>query len=495
MRRDGPDYLRWISIGFLLIAVAIVFYELVAFSRERARLPDQLVIAGVPVGGLDKTEALERLLQVYSTPLELHYESEIILLNPSAVGYRLDTEVMLAASELARTGTDFWSGFWDFLWNRPGEQASIPLKSEFSQSEIENSLRDISSRYDQPPKPAEPIPGSPTFSAGEAGQVLDVARARELISEILNKPSDRVVILPVVSQLPPRPSLPTLEILLKQNLEVAEFNGLGVMYLQDLQTGDEIHFALLGGEEIDVTPDIAFTAASTIKIGVMTTFYRYFDPPLDEEAERWLYEMIVLSGNATSDWLVERLELNDEIGNPGPVVVTNTLRDLGMESTFLGGYFRAGAPLLIQPQTSGNQRPDITTSPDPYNQTTASEIATLLVDIYRCAQGGGAIRAAFGQDVSVEECDHMLDLLSQNKLGYLIEAGVPEGTRVAHKHGYTDSPLDYVVDTGIVYTPGGNYVLSVFLWNDPPMIWDPTARMVSDLSRAVYNFFNPPLGR
>lgn len=494
MRRNGPDVLRIFSIGFVIVAVALIFFELVTFSRERARLPDRLVIAGVPVGGLDKSTALERLLQVYSTPVELYYGDRLILLNPATVGYRLDTEVMLAASELARTGTDFWSGFWDFLWNRPGESVAIPLKSEFSQSDLESSLRDIALRYDQSPRPAEPVPGSSNFTPGEAGQVLDIARARELIGEMLNQPRDRQVILPVVSQAPSRPSLATLKILLEQNLEVADFTGLGVIYLQDLQTGDEIHFAVLAGGEIEVDPDVAFTAASTIKIGVLTTFYRYFNPPFDEEAERLLYETIVLSGNASSDTLVERLEFYDEVGTPGPVIVTNTLRELGLESTFLGGYFRPGAPLLIQPQTPGNQRLDITTSPDPYNQTTASEIASLLVDIYRCSQGGGAILAAFGGDISVEECDQMLNLLSQNKLGALIEAGVPDGTRVAHKHGYTDSPLDYVVDSGIVYTPGGNYALSIFLWNDPPMIWDPTSRLVAELSRAVYNFFNPPIG-
>ncbi|MCH7586595.1 MAG: serine hydrolase [Chloroflexi bacterium] len=493
MRRGGPDLLRLISIGLLLLAVSLVFYELVTFSRERARLPDQLTIAGVPVGDLEKTEALERLLQVYGSPVELFYGDEVILLNPSSVGYRLDTEVMLAASELARTEVEFWSGFWDFLWNRPGEPNSIPLKSEFSQSELEMNLRDIALRYDKPSKAAEPIPGSPTFAPGESGRVLDIARARELVGEILNTPVNRRVNLPVVAEAPPRPTLPTLQILLKQILKVTEFDGLAVIYLQEMQTGDELHFAILAGEEIEVEPDIAFTAASTIKIGVMTAFYRYFDEPLDEEAERWLYEMIVLSGNATSDWLVERLEGIDELGSPGPVLVTNTLRDLGMESTYLGGYFRIGSPLLIQPQTSGNQRPDITTSPDPYNQTTASEIATLLVDIYRCSQGGGALMAAFGGVITAEECANMLDLLSQNKLGYLIEAGVPDGTRVAHKQGYTDSPLDYVIDTGVVFTAGGNYTLSIFLWNELPMIWDPTAKLVSNLSRAVYNYFNPPL--
>jgi beta-lactamase class A len=494
MRRNGPDFLRWVSIGLLVIAIGLVFYELVTYSRERSRLPNQLTIAGVQVGGLAQTNALERLLQVYGTPVELQYGEDIIHLNPASVGFRLDTEVMLAAAELARTETDFWSGFWDFLWNRPGESRSIPLRSEFSQSELETSLQDIAIRYDLPPKPAEPRPGSPTFTEGEPGRVLDIARARELVGEILNSPSNRKVILPVIAEAPARPSFRTLEILLKQNLNVAEFDGLAVIYLQDLKTGDEIHFTLLEGEEIETEPDVAFTAASTIKIGIMTEFYRLFDEPLDEEADRWIYEMIVFSGNDTADWLVERIEDNTPTTIPGPLAVTNTLRELGLESSFLGGYFRPGSPLLIFPQTPGNQRTDITTSPDPYNQTTAAEIATLLVDIYRCSQGGGALLAAFPEDINVSECDKMLDLLAQNKLGYLIEAGVPEGTRVAHKHGYVDSPLDFVVDTGIVYTPGGNYALSLFLWNDPPMIWDPTSKLISDLSRAIYNYFNAPLG-
>jgi beta-lactamase class A len=490
MRRDGPDFLRWVSIGLLVIAIGLVFYELVTYSRERARLPNQLTIAGVPVGGLSQTDALERLLQVYGTPVELQYGENIIHLNPASVGFRLDSEVMLAAAELVRTETDFWSGFWDFLWNRPGETRSVPLRSEFSQTELETSLRDIAARYDLPPKPAEPIPGSPTFTAGEPGRVLDIARARELVGEILTSPTNRNGLLPVIAEAPARPGIATLEILLKQNLNVAEFDGLAVIYLQDLQSGDEIHFALLAGEEIETEPDIAFTAASTIKIGIMTSFYRLFDEPLDEEADRWMYEMIVLSGNDTADWLVERIESNNPIGTPGPLAVTNTLRELGMESTFLGGYFKLGSPLLIFPQTPGNQRVDVTTSPDPYNQTTAAEMATLLVDIYRCSQGGGALLAAFPDDISVDECDKMLDLLAQNKLGYLIEAGVPEGTRVAHKHGFVDSPLDFVVDSGIVYTPGGNYVLSIFFWNDPAMIWDPTSKLMSDLSRAIYNYYN-----
>jgi hypothetical protein len=86
----------------------------------------------------------------------------------------------------------------------------------------------------------------------------------------------------------------------------------------------------------------------------------------------------------------------------------------------------------------------------------------------------------------------MLDLLSTNVLGTLIKGGVPEGTRVAHKHGWRSSPLDMIGDAGIVFTPGGDYALSIFLWNEQEMIWEPTSRLVADLSRAAYNYFNPP---
>jgi hypothetical protein len=35
-------------------------------------------------------------------------------------------------------------------------------------------------------------------------------------------------------------------------------------------------------------------------------------------------------------------------------------------------------------------------------------------------------------------------------------------------------------------------VLSLYLWNDQEMIWDPVSRLVAELSQAVYNYFNPP---
>ena len=65
----------------------------------------------------------------------------------------------------------------------------------------------------------------------------------------------------------------------------------------------------------------------------------------------------------------------------------------------------------------------------------------LLSDIYQCAEtGGGALIAAFPDKITSEICQQMITFLAADKIGVLIEAGVPEGTQVAHKHGWISEP-------------------------------------------------------
>jgi beta-lactamase class A len=487
MSTRGPNLLRWVSIGMLLAAVVLFFVELVLYSRQRAAMPEGLSVAGVPVGGLDQPAALERLAQTYSTPVELFYGDQLILLNPSQIGYRLDTEAMMAAAELDRTGPGFWSGFWDYLWNRPGEPTNIPVRSEYSESELETFLKDVGARYDQPPLPPRPVPGTTQFEPGTSGKVLDVARASELIGEALNQPSARQVTLPVVDSQPGRPNLATLGTLLKQILQVQEFNGLADIYVMDLRSGEDLHVLNLNGQDLPGDPDVAITAGSTIKVPIAISYYRYFDTPLSSEAQGWLKDMLTLSGNDSADSLMEQMDRFQ-----GPLKVTDTMQALGLDSTFIAGYFHLGAELLKRYQTPGNTRSDINTQPDPYNQTTATQMGVLMADLYRCSKGGGALLAAFPGELSSDECQAILDLMVQNKIGVLIEAGVPDGTEVAHKHGWTDSPLQWLGDAGIVYTSAGDYVIAVYLWDQQEMIWNPASELVADLSRATYNFFNSP---
>jgi beta-lactamase class A len=76
----------------------------------------------------------------------------------------------------------------------------------------------------------------------------------------------------------------------------------------------------------------------------------------------------------------------------------------------------------------------------------------------------------------------------------LITAGLPEGTQIAHKHGWITDPKDGLIhsmsDVGVVYTPGGNYILSVFIHQQTQLLFDPANLMVANISKAVYNFYN-----
>jgi beta-lactamase class A len=100
--------------------------------------------------------------------------------------------------------------------------------------------------------------------------------------------------------------------------------------------------------------------------------------------------------------------------------------------------------------------------------------------------------AVFPGEITQEECRQMIEYLANNKIGVLIEAGVPDGTRVAHKHGWVsvNGIINTIGDAGIVYTPGGNYVLVVFLYHPQQLIWEPASKLIADLSRAVYNYYN-----
>jgi beta-lactamase class A len=273
---------------------------------------------------------------------------------------------------------------------------------------------------------------------------------------------------------------------------VSDFDGLIGLYMADLQTGQEIHFAINGRQEITAEPGIAFTASSTIKIPIMVSYMLNRGPEIDPDAHRLLLDIFQKSDNNSTDALMERLEQTQ-----GPVMVTRDMETIGLRNTFIGGFFYLGAPnMLPDRQTPANERVDVFTDPDPYTQTTPSEIGTLLTDIYLCAEtGGGALLATFPTRLSPDLCQTMIDYMAQDKFGSLIQAGVPDGTLVAHKHGFVRDQVDVVhdiSDTAIVYTPGGDFVLSIYTYHSVQAVWEVVNPLVVQLTQTVYNYFNLP---
>ncbi len=492
--RKNLSTLRWVSVIFIFLAVILTVIQLVSYSRQRVGFPPGMVIAGVPMGGLNRQQAAERLVQAYGLPIELRYGEANIQIKPGVVGFEIDLESMLSAADLQRVNQPFWEAFWDNLWNRLPTPAEVPLSSNLTEDRLRNFLKDeIAARYDQPPSAASPVAGTTEFQTGEAGTVLDVDRAVILIGDALKSPSARVVNLPISRVAAPRPSLQNLQILLQQIVTTAGFDGLVEIYLHDLQTNEILHFASQMSEP--VTPNVAYTAASTVKIPIMVSAFRRLNEPTSQEALDLVSLMIDRSENPPADALM-RTYL-DAVS--GPLLVSQDMQAIGLQNTFLAGYFYQGAPLLKSFVTPANSRTDIFTNPDLYNQTTAGDLGMLLEDIYLCANtGGGTFAAAFPGEVTQNECRQMLAYLARNKIGVLIEAGLPDGTQFAHKHGWITDPADGVIhtigDTGIVYTPSGNYIITIYVYHPVQVVFDPINVMFSQLSRAVYNYFNLSAG-
>lgn len=489
--RNTNTILRGLSILFLTAALVLTITSLISYSRQRNNYPAGMTIAGVSVGGLNPAQASQRLLEVYTSPIEILYNDSVINIEPGTVGFEVDIETMLAAADLSRTGGSFWGGFWDFIWNRTPPETQIPLSSSISEQRLREYLQnEIAARYDQPPSPAQPIPGGTSFLPGEPGQILDLDRAVLLITDSLRSPTKRSIALSFIRTSAARPTIENLEILLKQIITISDFDGLIGFYMMDLQSGQEIHFAMNNKQEISVEPDIAFTASSTIKVPVVASYLINRGSQLDAATTDIISRVLGKSENSATDLVLERIDKNN-----GPIIVTRDMESIGLQSTFLGGMFFLGAPNLLPGRlTPGNQRDDIFTDPDPYSQTTPSEMGILLADIYQCAQnGGGALVATFPDKISPDTCQLLIDFMAQDKLGALIQGGVPDGTLVPHKQGYVLSAggvLNDISDVGIVYSPGGNFVLSIYTYHPVQNIWDITNPLFANLTQAVYNYFN-----
>lgn len=489
--RNTNTILRGVSILFLLAAFVLTIVSLITYSRQRNNYPAGMTIAGVPVDGLAPAEASQRLLEVYTSPIEAQYNGAIFQIDPGAVGFQIDVDTMLAAADLTRTGGAFWGGFWDFLWNREPTASDIPLSATVSEDRLREFLQnEIASRYDQPPAPAQPIPGGTSFLPGAPGQTLDIDRAVVILTTALRSPSNRSVALTFNQTTAARPTFENLEILLKQIITTSEFDGLLGFYMMDLQTGQEIHFTMENKQEISSEPDVAFTASSTIKVPIVASYLINRGSNLDSTTADIISRVLGKSDNSATDLVLERI---DPVN--GPIIVTQNMESLGLKSTFLGGMFFLGAPNLLPGRvTPGNSRTDIFLDLDPYSQTTSSEMGVLLADLYQCAQnGGGALVAAFPDKVNPATCQLLIDFMAQDKLGSLIQGGVPDGTLVPHKHGYVpayDGVIHDISDVGIVYSPGGNFVLSIYTYHPVTNIWDITNPLIVDLTQAVYNYFN-----
>ncbi|PJF40719.1 MAG: hypothetical protein D6737_03490 [Chloroflexi bacterium] len=259
-----------------------------------------------------------------------------------------------------------------------------------------------------------------------------------------------------------------------------ETSRKGALFLMDLQTGEALTFG----------SDLAFSGMSLTKIPILAETYRNLNAPPDAQLALRIGETMICSENTSTNALLSTIGNGDAF--VGTQQVMGLMQQLGFDSTFIAAPYITdpsvqATPVPIAPPVSSADQ--ISTAPDAYNQMTVDEMGALLNDMYMCSvDGSGPLVENFSGQFTQTECRQMLNLMTNNRIGELIEAGVPPNIPVAHKHGWIE---DTHGDAGIVFTPGGNYILVMALHNPVFLDFNESFPLMAEISRTVYNFYNP----
>lgn len=467
----------------LLVAVSMfLLFKLYQYAGARSFYPVGLTVAGVDVGGLTREQASEKISNAYiNAPIVLYHGEESFDINPTRAEFTPDMEAMLTEADYQRTQQDFWAGFWGFLWGRPVEVEPVPLRATHNRDALRDVLRELASLADDPAQPPQPVPATLSFQYGTSGTSTNIEASFADVEAALYRPSSREARLVVEPRSAERPEINLLTRLLVNRLQVfeQETGGVASVFIMDLANG----------EVVAINENVAMSGIDLMKIPIVLETYRSLDRVPSLTHRQLISDTLVIQPEHESANSLLGVIANGEELSVGARTVTESMQRLGLANTFIVAPY--DAPLVAGttiPQTPANTLEELRTRPDQKMQTTAEDMGLLLSMIYYCAKGkGGALAAAYGEQITQAECQDMLDYMLQNKIGSLIEEGVPPETPVAHRHGWIG---DTHADAGIISTPGGDYVLVTFLYKPDWLEWELSSPLIADVSQATYNYFN-----
>jgi beta-lactamase class A len=471
-RRTGC--IAWLII---IAAVATLFlaWQYFSFRLTNRTLPAGMTMAGLSVEGMTREQALNALEVAFASPLEVTYQEQCLSLPPNSVELRYDAEATSANLDATLSEREGLNGFIAHVLRRQPEPVDVPVVVSYSGERLDGFLARVAQQYDRLPQEPVPLPESLGFRAGQPGRELDIEASRARLAAALVSATDQQVELVVRTEAAPTPDLDVLEQLIQSLTDDHEGLIPGI-FVKDLQTGDEL----------EINADVAFSGLSVLKIAILEETYRALDLPPDPEMTDWLSDtMGVTSSNFKANLLLRDV-IGDGDGYLGAENLNASMHHLGLKNTFIAAPYDEETSLTIA--TPANSRTDIATEPDPYMQTTPLDIGLLLEMIHQCSQGGGALMVAYPGNLTVEECSQMIEWMGTNRIDSLIEAGVPVGITVAHKHGFSG---DTHGDAALVLSPGGDFVLVVFLHRPQWLEWDESAPLIADIATVTYNYFNP----
>lgn len=471
--------LRQLQVLGIIAVVLYVLVQFAVFQFSLSRLPGTWTIGGRAYPDQSIDDAIAQVNVDVQQPVALHYMTDTLTLDPGAIDFTFDyTETARLARE-ARAQSSALTDFMRQLIFQPPAPRDIPIVAGYAQEKVRAQLIDIAGSHDQLARPPTPITPTMTLEPGRPGYQLNIVESMRGIDAALKSLTHRTADL-AVEQVPAPPSnFDQLIVLIQARL--AAFSGTASIFVKDLQTG----------QEIDLNPNIAYSGLGVMKLPIVLEVFRKFDTPLSVTATQ-------LISNALSTELsnLPANQLLNLIGDgntfAGADTLTASMRNLGLRDTYMAQPYDQPITVTHSISTPANSNLIVNTNASPSIQTTPADIGLLLEMIDQCAHGGGALLVIYPDQFTPDECQQLIDLLQRNSptdVPSLLRGGVPDLSMVAHRPGWN---ADTRSDAALFFTPGGDYVVVVFL-NTPhqAMDWNEVNPQMADISRAVYNYFNP----
>jgi beta-lactamase class A len=219
-------------------------------------------------------------------------------------------------------------------------------------------------------------------------------------------------------------------------------------------------------------------------------------PKLNAKQTEALKKMIVESDNLKANDVMAAAAggTTTEAAFEGAEQMSAMLADLGLKNTFLFVPFESGDFIKLYKvkfktgPKQGGEAPFVSSSNT--LRTTPYEIAQIYVYLEQCSQGQGVLLEKFNENLTAERCKEMIDWLKKNADTKRMMSGLPKGAEVAHKSGWIQPQVQ--ADVGIVRSPGGDFIVSIFVYQPGERYSDKAVQgLIGSYARLVYSYYNP----
>jgi hypothetical protein len=250
---------------------------------------------------------------------------------------------------------------------------------------------------------------------------------------------------------PPLPGFEDAALAVTVRALARRFGGVAAVFVQDLRTG-------LGAAW---NARAQFPAASTLKLAIAVELLRGLDavPAPGTRLDVLLRKMLVVSDAEAANELLAHIGGGSVFA--GSARVNATARALGLADTDMyGGYIPGTRSLAALARRPIPLR--VESSPSFVGKrTTAWDLARLARAVHLAAGGSGPLVWRFRGAFTPSDARHLLYVLAHvREPGRLTR--FLSGASVLHKAGWITKARH---DNGLVYWPGGAFVVTVMTWN------------------------------